>query len=177
MSALQFNQQLEHYSAYLKAFALNLTRDVENANDLFQETAYRALKHQSKFRPGTNLKAWLATIMKNIFINNYRRSKRQGVTLDGSDNAFLLDSPDRVVENSGEANLLMQELSVAIDKLNEDLRMPFLMHYQGYKYEEIADKLVLPLGTVKSRIHFARKNLRAQITKRYQNMAIGELAA
>lgn len=157
-------------SSLLHAFAYNLTKNVEDAKDLFQETAYRAMTNRDKFREGTNLKAWLFTIMKNIFINNYRKKVKTNTIMDSSENLFYLNSGKVVISNSAESNIMMKEIITMVDNLEENIRIPFLMHYQGYKYQEIADHLELPLGTVKSRIFFARKELKELIGKRYEGI-------
>ncbi|MEL6394225.1 MAG: RNA polymerase sigma factor, partial [Bacteroidota bacterium] len=134
------------------------------------ETAFRAMTNRDKFRMGTNLKAWLFTIMKNIFINNYRKKMKANTIMDNTDNLYYLNSGRQTIENDGDGNILIKELRRMIDQLDDSTRIPFLMHYQGYKYQEIADQLELPLGTVKSRIFFARKDLKAQIKRQYGNI-------
>lgn len=151
----------------LNAFAYNLTKNMEDAKDLFQETAYRAITNRDKFRPGTNFKAWLFTIMKNIFINNYRKKVKANTIMDSTDNMFYINSGSVVIGNEAETNIMMQELSTMIENLDDSIKVPFIMHYQGFKYQEIADKLDLPLGTIKSRIFFARKELKDVINARY----------
>jgi len=139
MSTREFNQLLLQNSEYLKPFAVTLTKDQESAKDLLQETMFRALSNQEKYSVGTNIKAWLYTIMRNIFINNYRRKSKQNTIFDNTPNEFLL------------------EPSI--------FKQPFMLYFQGYKYHEIADMLNEPLGTIKSRIHFARRLLKDQINK------------
>lgn len=151
----------------LQAFAYNLTKDVEESRDLFQETAYRALKNRDKFRPGTNFKAWLFTIMKNIFINNYRRKVKANTIIDTTDNNYFINSGTRTVINQGESTIMVKELRQMIDSLDDSIRIPFERHFQGFKYQEIADEMDLPLGTVKSRIFFARKELKEKIHAKY----------
>lgn len=170
MSTVEFYSQFKNMSSLLHAFAYNLTKNVEDAKDLFQETAYRAMTNRDKFREGTNLKAWLFTIMKNIFINNYRKKVKTNTIMDSSENLFYLNSGKVVISNNAESNIMMKEIITMVDNLEENIRIPFLMHYQGYKYQEIADHLELPLGTVKSRIFFARKELKALIGKRYEGI-------
>jgi len=167
MSTLEFQAQFDQFTKILQGFAYNLTKNREEAKDLYQETAFRALSNRDKFIPGTNLKAWLLTIMKNIFINNYRKKVKANTIIDSTDNQFLINSGANVVENGAESQILIDEITAMIDKLDDSLRVPFEMHRVGYKYQEIADKLRLPLGTVKSRIFFARKELKEQITDRY----------
>jgi len=170
MSTFEFNSQFNHLTSVLQAFAYNLTKNQEDAKDLYQETAFRAMTNREKFRPGTNFKAWLFTIMKNIFINNYRKKMKANTILDTTDNQYFINSGSNAIPNRGEANILLKELKGMISGLDESIRVPFLMHYQGYKYQEIADHFELPLGTVKSRIFFARKELKHLIQHRYQNV-------
>jgi RNA polymerase sigma-70 factor (ECF subfamily) len=154
----------------LNSFAYNLTKDSEDAKDLYQETAIRALTNRDKFRPGTNFKAWCFTIMKNIFINNYRKKVKANTIFDSTDNMYYLNSGSAIISNSADSNILMNELTGMVDELEENLRIPFEMHHEGYKYQEIADELELPLGTVKSRIFFARKSLKQKIYSRYNTL-------
>ena len=167
MSSIEFNESLNKMANLLQSFAYSLTKNTEDARDLYQETAYRAITNREKFRPGTNLKAWLFTIMKNIFINNYRKKVNANTIMDTTDNQYYINSGDNAIGNKAESSIMMKELTRMIDTLDESIRIPFLMHYQGYKYQEIADHLDLPLGTVKSRIFFARKDLKVQIKKSY----------
>ncbi len=171
MSTIEFNGRYEGMSKLLHAFAYNLTKNTEDAKDLYQETSFRALTNKDKFRPGTNFKAWLFTIMKNIFINNYRKKVRANTIMDSTDNNFYLNSGKAIIANGGESNIMMEELTTMIDGLEDGIRIPFMMHYEGFKYQEIAEELDLPLGTVKSRIFFARKEMKSLINKRYDNMA------
>jgi RNA polymerase sigma-70 factor, ECF subfamily len=171
MSTLEFNTQFNQMSSYLHAFAYNLTKNGEDARDLFQETAFRALTNRDKFRPGTNFKAWLFTIMKNIFINNYRKKVKANTVFDATDNQFYINSGANQVHNDASSNIMMKELDGMVENLDASIRVPFLMHFQGYKYQEIADTLELPLGTVKSRIFFARKALKSTIRDRYADLA------
>ncbi|MFN0275767.1 MAG: RNA polymerase sigma factor [Chitinophagales bacterium] len=157
MSTLEFNQLVTNMNQPLKAFAYNLTRNREDALDLVQETYYKAIANRDKFNIGTNLKAWLLTIMKNIFINNYRRNSKRNTVLDNSENGFLLEVNSGSVYNEAERGFIMKDLNAAVYGLSEEYKKPFIMHTEGYKYEEIAEECSLPLGTVKSRIFFARK--------------------
>ncbi|MCB0515346.1 MAG: RNA polymerase sigma factor [Chitinophagales bacterium] len=165
MASINFKEMVVQNSARLTPFALNLTKDFSDAQDLVQETIYRALVNENLFRPNTNLKAWLFTIMKNIFINNYRRKVKQNTIIDTTDNLFYLNTKadGKSIGNQAEANFMMEDMQKAISELAEEYRLPFLMHYKGYKYQEIADQLKLPLGTVKSRIFFARKELKDKL--------------
>lgn len=150
---------------FLKPFAVTLTKDHEAAKDLLQETMYRALANQEKYSVGTNIKAWLYTIMRNIFINNYRRKSKQNTIFDNSSNDFLLNYNQHAVDNGAESNLRMKDIYQALHNLPEIFKQPFMLYFEGYKYHEIADALQEPLGTIKSRIHFARRLLKEEIRK------------
>jgi RNA polymerase sigma-70 factor (ECF subfamily) len=165
MSGLEFNQLLLQNADFLKPFAVNLTRDTEAANDLYQETLYKALANRDKYNVGTNIKAWLFTIMRNIFINNYRRKAKQKTIFDNTPNEFLINQKQATVSNGAESDMRIKEINAAIQGLPEIFRTPFLLYFDGYKYNEIADVLHEPLGTIKSRIHFARKLLKEQISR------------
>lgn len=167
MSTIEFYGQLNQLNASLHSFAYNLTKSQEDAKDLYQETAFRALTNKDKFTPGTNFKAWLFTIMKNIFINNYRKKVKSATIVDTTDNLYYINSGNVSLENEGSRNLFMEELQGIINQLEDSIRIPFEMHYDGFKYQEIADELNLPLGTVKSRIFFARKELKEQMRVMY----------
>lgn len=165
MSTLDFNQMLLSNAEFLRPFAITLTRDSETAKDLFQETLYKALANKEKYNVGTNIKAWLYTIMRNIFINNYRRKAKQNTVFDNTPNDFLLDYNQATTSNAAISNINMKEVNEAIYNLPEIFKNPFMLYYDGFKYHEIADMLGEPLGTIKSRIHFARKLLKAQIER------------
>lgn len=158
------NRIMEHHTS-LHGFALNLTKNMEGAGDLLQDTQMRALSNYRKYADGTNIKAWLFTIMKNIFINDYRKNKRRKVVFDNTENQFLLHSIESKQGNSGEMNISLEIIEQAIQDLDEQFRKPFLLHFEGFKYHEIAETMELPLGTVKSRIFFARKFLKEQLAE------------
>lgn len=163
MSTVEFNNMLLNNSEFLKPFALTLTRDNESAKDLMQETLYRALANKDKYNVGTNIKAWMYTIMRNIFINNYRRKAKQQTIFDSTPNDFLLDNKQTMIANEAESNLRLKDIQQAVHNLPDIFRKPFMLYFDGYKYHEIAEALHEPLGTIKSRIHFARKLLKEQI--------------
>lgn len=165
MSTVEFNDLLLSNSLGLQPFAITLTRDQERANDLFQETMYKALANKDKYSTGTNIKAWLFTIMRNIFINEYRRNAKRRIIFDTEVNDSLINSGKAVVLNNGESNLKLKEIQNAIHHLPQIFRTSFLLYFEGYHYHEIAESLKEPLGTVKSRIHFARKLLKEQLSK------------
>ena len=165
MSNLEFNEMLLTNADFLKPFAINLTRDTEAANDLYQETLYKALANKEKYNVGTNIKAWLFTIMRNIFINDYRRKAKQKTIFDSTPNDYLINLKQSSIANAAESDMRMKEINKAIQELPEIFKTPFLLYFDGYKYNEIAELLHEPLGTIKSRIHFARKLLKEQISR------------
>lgn len=174
MTTIEFDNKFNNMSSVLHSFAYNLTKNNEDAKDLFQETAFRAMTNREKFRTGTNFKAWLFTIMKNIFINNYRKKMKANTIIDSTDNMFYINSSKNITSNKAESSLMMTELGTMIENLDASIKVPFMMHYEGFKYQEIADKLELPLGTVKSRIFFARKELKQVIKKSYDKNTLAE---
>lgn len=159
MTALEFNHQLMVLQPKLGFFAKSLTADPEDAKDLMQETIFKALTNRDKFQGDKNLKAWVFTIMKNTFINNYRRSVRSNTLIDSTDNSYYLNLGTESVFQTPEAAHNEKEIRKAISELPEDYRIPFEMHTKGYKYKEIAEYLDQPLGSVKSKIFFARRRL------------------
>src|SRR6185436_19216715 len=153
MSAAEFNELLLSNADPLKPFAVSLTRDQEIAKDLFQETLYKALANQNKYSTGTNIRAWLFTIMRNIFINDYRRKAKQRIIFDNNSNEKLINSGKIIVENGGKNALQLKEIHKAIYQLPQIFKTPFLLFFDGYRYHEISESLNEPLGTIKSRIH------------------------
>ncbi len=162
---IDFNQTLANNTEFLKPFAFTLTRDNEAAKDLYQETLFRALANKDKYNVGTNIKAWLYTIMRNIFINNYRKKSKQNTVFDNSPNEFLLDLNQTSVANEAIAGINLKEVKQAINNLPAIFKTPFLLYFDGYRYHEIAEMLEEPLGTIKSRIHFARKLLKTHVQR------------
>jgi RNA polymerase sigma-70 factor (ECF subfamily) len=161
MSSLEFDNLVLTSAEGLKPFAITLTRDGDKAQDLVQDTLYRAFAYREKFHPETNIKAWLSTIMRNTFINEYRRNERKRVVTAAVQYAEKLN----VSGLSTEENLRLKEIKKAIYNLPSTFKNVCLLYLEGYKYSEIAMELNEPLGTIKSRIHFARKILQKQIDR------------
>ncbi|MFW6226841.1 MAG: RNA polymerase sigma factor, partial [Bacteroidota bacterium] len=134
-------------------------QNMEDSKDLLQETFMKAIAYREKFVDHTNLKAWTFTIMKNTFINNYRKAVKANTTFDNTDDLYYLNLNKESGFDSPESSYSTSEIEKAINELEDEFRIPFLMHVKGYKYKEIADKLNLKIGTVKSRIFFTRKKL------------------
>jgi len=159
MTTLEFNHKLLNLQDNLTYFARSLTSNEEEAKDLVQETYIKALTNKEKYQPNTNMKAWTYTIMKNTFINNYRRKVKANTVIDTTDDLYYLNNSKSTKFESPESNLSKEEIQRNIKALDENQRTPFEMYTQGYKYKEIADKLEVSIGTVKSRIFFTRKKL------------------
>ncbi|MDZ7778233.1 MAG: RNA polymerase sigma factor [Bacteroidales bacterium] len=159
MTAIEFNNKLLNLQENLAYFARSLTGNEEEAKDLVQDTNFKALTNRDKFQPDTNLKAWTYTIMKNTFINNYRRKVKANTIVDTTEDLYYLNTTKEARYQSPDSNLAAEEINRNIKRLDEEQRMPFEMHNQGYKYKEIANHLDLSIGTVKSRIFFTRKKL------------------
>jgi RNA polymerase sigma-70 factor (ECF subfamily) len=160
MGIQEFNALIINNSEGLKPFAITLTRDYETAQDLCQETVYKALAHHDKYQPGTNIKAWLSTIMRNIFINDYRRAERKKIVVDAVRYATQHHSFE-----GADNTIRLREIHEALHRLPDIFKNACMLYLQGYKYNEIAEALNEPLGTIKSRIHFARKMLKKQIDR------------
>lgn len=165
MTTADFNSMVVRHSDFLRPYAVSLTHDNEDAKDLFQETMMRALLNREKYQFGTNLKAWLYTIMRNIFINNYRRNKKFTKVAGDAPSENVMYNADKTAYNEGWNNVRLSEVRKAVDDLPQVFRLSFELHYTGYKYQEIADLLNEPLGTIKSRIHFARKMLMSKLDR------------
>lgn len=164
MTAIEFNKSLVSLESNMMKFALSLTTDRTRAEDLVQDTFMKAITYKDKFVDYTNLKAWVFTIMKNTFINNYRRSVKENTIIDGTAELHFLNLPQDSGFESPESNYSSDEINRVIESLEDEFRIPFQMHVQGYKYKEIAEKLDLKIGTVKSRIFFTRKKLMEILT-------------
>ena len=163
MGSVTFTQNLLSMQSELHRFAMKLTADQEEANDLLQETSLKALDNEEKYTPDTNFKGWVYTIMRNIFINNYRKTVRDQTFVDHTDNLYHLSLPQDAGFESTESAYDTKEIRRAVNALPKEYRVPFAMHVSGFKYREIAEKLSLPLGTVKSRIFFTRQRLQMQL--------------
>lgn len=159
MTTFEFNNSLIGMKPNLQRFALSLTSDRDSALDLVQDTYLKAITYKDKFVDYTNLKAWVFTIMKNTFINNYRRNIKENTIIDGTQDLYYINQPQDKGFVSPESTCAESEIEKAIDSLEDEFRLPFRMHLEGYKYHEIADKLGLKIGTVKSRIFFTRQKL------------------
>lgn len=159
MTAIEFNQQLILLQDNLRFFAKQLTHDEDDAQDLLQETFVKALSYKSYYQDKSNLKAWLFTIMKNTFINQYRRKARFSTIVDRTDQKHFINKANKKDATEPQTVLNCKEITQEVESLDETYRKPFQMHCDGYMYKEIADELNVPVGTIKSRIFQARKKL------------------
>ncbi len=159
MDTNNFNTALLELQGQLYRYALSLTSNSETAQDLLQETFLKALTYREKFKEDTNFKAWIYTIMKNSFINNYSRYVKVRSTFEKTNNDYHMGISKDEIFASPESQYNEKEIAQNINNLEDEYRVPFTMFLDGYKYKEISDELQLPLGTVKSRIFFTRKKL------------------
>ena len=169
MNGIQFQQKLLSLQENMMNFALMLTANRDDAQDLLQDTTLKVLDNQDKFVDNVNFKGWVLTVMRNICINNYHKIVRVQTVVDSSADLYNLDVVNDSGFDSPDKAYQIKEITKAINGLNDDLKVPFSMFLSGYKYNEIAEKLNVPLGTVKSRIFFARQELQKRL-KDFQNM-------
>jgi RNA polymerase sigma-70 factor (ECF subfamily) len=168
MSAKEnFKKRLLGLQGNLLSFAYQLTTNREEAQDLLQDTTLKALDNEDKYVDNVNFKGWIFTIMRNIFINNYRQTVRKATVIDQTKELYHLNVSQDSGIDTPDGSFAIKEISEAINSFSDDYRIPFSMHVAGYKYQEIAEKMQLPLGTVKSRIFFARQRLQGML-KDYQ---------
>jgi len=159
MTLQEFNHRMISLQDNLQYYAFSLTSNGDDAKDLLQDTFFKALSNKDKFDPSTNMKAWAYTIMKNTFINNYRKAKRANTVIDDSQDLYYINSNQKDHSINPDSHYNHGEIMKTIRELDDEQRIPFERHIEGYKYKEIADELNLPIGTVKSRIFLTRKKL------------------
>lgn len=159
MSKSDFSTMILSHESFLYQLAMKLTKDGEESNDLLQETYLKALKNKDKFQEGTNIKGWLYTIMKNTFINAYRKRKNQNTFVDDTDNKYFLNMKEADKTVTTDAAVDQEYIMKQINSVDHTYVETFMMYYNGYKYEEIAEIMDIPLGTVKSRIFLARRKM------------------
>ena len=163
MDVLQIQKDLIGMQDYMKNFARSLTKDEADAEDLTQDTTLRVLNNYDKFVDNVNFKGWVLKIMRNIFINNYHKLVRTQELIDYNVDAYNVPLMSDGGENTPEGSMDIKEITEAISALQPTLKEPFSMYVSGYKYSEIAEALGIPLGTVKSRIFFARQELQRKL--------------
>ncbi len=166
MTALEFNHRIVGLQPTLKLYTRRFTIDKEESEDLLQDTIVKALSNKDKFTQNTNFKAWLYTIMKNTFINKYRREAKARTQLDNTKDFYYLNVADKHTFNSPDTKFEYGEILDMMKELKDIYLIPFKMYFQGFKYHEISDKMNIPLGTVKTRIFYARQYLKSRIEGR-----------
>lgn len=167
-NAIEFSHEICSFRESLRVFALSFTKDTDDADDLVQETFLKAIRYSSRFQEGTNLKAWLYMILKNTFINNYRRNAKVRSVFTENLDVNPHKSVGKPTTNQGVNKFVHDDINYALRRLPAENSIPFLRYFEGYKYFEIADELNIPIGTVKTRIHVARKLLKRDL-KMYQD--------
>ncbi len=163
MIAQLFQDKLMALQSNLLSFAMVLTSNRDDAYDLLQDTTLKALDNEDKYTDNTNFKGWVFTIMRNIFINNYRKASRTQTVVDNTTDLYYLNVSQNSGFQSPEKSYIVEEINNAIDSFSDGYRIPFSMHLAGYHYDEIAARMNLPVGTIKSRIYYARQRLRKQL--------------
>lgn len=163
MDRIQFQQKLVGLQDHMMSFAIKLTANRDDALDLLQDTTLKVLDNQEKFVDNVNFAGWVMTVMRNIFINNYHKIVRVQTVVDQNADLYNLNIANDSISGSPDKVYQIQEITAAISELNDETKIPFTLFLDGYKYHEIAEKLSLPLGTVKSRIFFARKELQSKL--------------
>lgn len=163
ISPEQLVQQVMKLDSNLHQFAASLAKTPQDVEDLVQDTYLKVMQYSSKYSANTNLKAWVYTIMKNTYINAYRRKMRAQTFLDDSADSFYLNNSVSDPCDAADLHYFVTEINEKILEKNEDQRKPFEMYLDGYKYQEIADVMNLSMGTVKSRIYFIRQKLMADL--------------
>ena len=156
MTSIEFNHQILGYQKNLKGFAYSLVADRDEALDLVQETYLKAISYHEKLSDYSNLKVWIMTIMKNIFINKYRRSVKNRNILN--EKQAVMTERDKGFD-SVDSYYTQNELNNVVNQLKNEIKEPFMMYVDGFKYAEIAEEMGINIGTVKSRIFAARRRL------------------
>jgi RNA polymerase sigma-70 factor (ECF subfamily) len=163
MTEIQFRKKILGIQKNMYHFALTLTANKNDAEDLLQDTTLKVLDNWDKYVDNTNFKGWVLTIMRNIFVNNYRKVLRRQTVIDQTEDLYFLNLSQESELEGPEDTMTMKEIFFVINKLNDELKVPFSMYLAGYKYSEISNRMGLALGTVKSRIFFARKELQKSL--------------
>jgi len=163
MENATLNNEICSHRSCLESFAMKFTNDLDDANDLVQDTIIKAIRYRDLYKQGTNLRGWLYTIMRNTFINDYRKGARRNSVIETCEDLSSHQLQKSATCNLGENNFVMEDINKAMESLQPEYSTPFLRYFEGYKYHEIAVELNIPIGTVKTRIHVARQILKGQL--------------
>jgi RNA polymerase sigma factor (sigma-70 family) len=163
MNSITFNNQICDMRPNLHQFAIKFTVNEDDAEDLVQDTLIKAIRYSYLYKEGTNLKGWLYTILKNTFINGYRRSVKKNSVINTEEDLTSHQLYTSASSNNGVNKFVKEDIDSAMSQLQPEYSVPFLRYFEGYKYHEIAEELEIPIGTVKTRIHVARKLLKTNL--------------
>lgn len=163
MENSSLNREISNHCSCLESFAMRFTKDLDDAQDLVQDTVVKAIRYHHLYKQGTNFKAWLYTIMRNTFINDYRRGRRRNALIETSEDLTSCQLQSSASSNQGTNKLVMEDINKALEHLQPEYSKPFLRYFEGYKYHEIAAEQGIPIGTVKTRIHVARQVLKEKL--------------
>ncbi|MEJ2884524.1 sigma-70 family RNA polymerase sigma factor [Pedobacter sp. GR22-6] len=163
MKNITFDNQLCSLRPKLKSFAYQFTQDLNDAEDLVQETFMKAIKYANLYQEGTNLQAWVFTIMRNTFINSYRQLTKRRTVVTVTDDLSSFQLRESASRNQGEGKFVQSDINLAMSTLPQENYVTFMRYFEGFKYHEIAEEMQIPIGTVKTRIHVARKLLKAKL--------------
>ncbi|KQN35045.1 sigma-70 family RNA polymerase sigma factor [Pedobacter sp. MC2016-05] len=160
MDQIEFSHNADRHATSLYSHAIRFTKDEDEAKDLVQDTLMKGIRFCHNFDEGTNIKGWLYVIMRNTFINNYRKDQKRNeliTTEEDISSAHLLKSASK---NASEGKFIMGDIQKALASIPQNYSIPFQRYFEGYKYHEIAEELGIPIGTVKTHIHQARIELK-----------------
>ncbi|PWS29678.1 RNA polymerase sigma factor [Pedobacter paludis] len=160
MNQKEFSLAADLHASSLHSHAKQFTRDEDEAKDLVQDTLLKGIRFCHNFESGTNVKGWLYVIMRNTFLNDYRKKQKRDLLVNTEEDISSAQLLPSASKNGSENSFIMGDIQKALSSLDDDCRIPFQRYFEGYKYQEIADELSIPLGTVKTRIHQARLELK-----------------
>ncbi|MDF1697038.1 MAG: RNA polymerase sigma factor [Saprospiraceae bacterium] len=166
MTEVQFKHYYQNNISALQNFARRLTNNRFDQEDLVQETLAKAFKSMHTFKKGNSFKSWAFTILKNTFITKYhKKRKRAELNTPVEEMTYAMDNY-KTINNNALSKMRIKEIKKCFHHLSTKSKHPFLMHVDGYQYNEIADSLDIPIGTVKSRINFARTKLKSMLREK-----------
>lgn len=176
MSVFDFSTMFQNNKNKFFGFAMKLTKNMMDAEDLMQEAFIKAYRSKDKFQPGTNFNAWFNSIIKNTFISDLRKKIVRNVVSEPVESINIIDKNLHLTEKAT-SNMEYENFDRILQTLNEDQKIPFSMHLEGFLYEEISDILNVPIGTIKSRIFYAKNYLRKALTRTYNTTDVNAIRA
>jgi len=160
MNELYFSRMIKEHSPSLRIHALRYTKNEDDADDLVQDTMIKAIRFYENFEEGSNIKGWLFIILRNTFINDYRKNIKKRAIITQTEEISSQDLAISASDNKAPGTFIMGDIQMALSSIPEMYSVPFIKHFEGHKYQEIADEFNMPIGTVKTRIHVARELLK-----------------